>query len=195
MDKNQTRRAWVGSWNDHATENICCINEPRKQRSHPIFKHTIGYPLQPRRHSRRLIGSNSTWSSTRPRRTTAPNPSGITSIPSGRTQWECPLWKRRASCTLTRRPRLLSFRTNSPQCLPQTTLTHDLKMDGQKYQSIPQLLVRNEGILKLLQHINPSKSSGPDELAGKLLKELANQLAPFLTYLFNKSLETGEVPC
>ena len=68
-------------------------------------------------------------------------------------------------------------------------------MDGQKYQSIPQLLVRNEGILKLLQHINPSTSSGPDELAGKLLKELANELAPFLTYLFNKSLESGEVPC
>ena len=75
-----------------------------------------------------------------------------------------------------------------------TDPNHDLKMDGQKYQSLPPLLVRNEGILKLLQHINLSKSSGPDEVAGRLLKELAIELAPFLTYLFNKSLETGEVP-
>ena len=75
-----------------------------------------------------------------------------------------------------------------------TDPNHDLKMDGQKYQSIPPLLVRNEGILKLLQHINPSKSSGPDEVAGRQLKELANELAPFLTYRFNKSLETGKVP-
>ena len=78
--------------------------------------------------------------------------------------------------------------------IDDTDPNHDLKMDGQKYQSLPPLLIRNEGILKLLQHINPSKSSGPDEVAGRLLKELANELAPFLTYLFNKSLEIGEVP-
>ena len=74
-----------------------------------------------------------------------------------------------------------------------TDTNHDLKMDGQRYKSIPPLLVRDEGILKPLQHINPSQSSGPDEVAGRLLKELTNELAPFLTYLFNKSLETGEV--
>ena len=74
-----------------------------------------------------------------------------------------------------------------------TDTNHDLKMDVQRYKSIPPLLVRDEGILKPLQHINPSQSSGPDEVAGRLLKELTNELAPFLTYLFNKSLETGEV--
>ena len=106
-------------------------NEPRKQRSHSIGKLTIWYPLQPRRHSRRLIGNMSTWSSTQLRRDTTPNPSGITAAGhSGRTQWECPLWKRRASCTLTRRPRPLSFRTNLPQCLPQTTLPQPRSEDG-----------------------------------------------------------------
>ena len=75
-----------------------------------------------------------------------------------------------------------------------TDPNHDLKMDGQKYHSIPPLPVRNEGILKLLQHINTSKSSGPDEVAGRLLEDLANELSRFLTYLFNKSLDIGEVP-
>ena len=62
------------------------------------------------------------------------------------------------------------------------------------YQSIPPLLVRNEGILKLLQRINPSKSFSPDEVAGGLFKELTTEVASFPTYLFNKSPETGEGP-
>ena len=45
-----------------------------------------------------------------------------------------------------------------------------------------------------LSNINPSKASGPDEIAGRLLKELASELSPFLTHLFNKSLSSGEVP-
>ena len=56
-----------------------------------------------------------------------------------------------------------------------TDPNHDLKTDGQRYQSTPPLLVRNEGILKLLQHINPSKSSGPSEVAGRPLEELGNE--------------------
>ena len=70
----------------------------------------------------------------------------------------------------------------------------DRKMDGPKYPSIPPLHVKNTGVQKLLSNINPSKASGPDEIAGRLLKELASELSPFLTHLFNKSLSSGEVP-
>ena len=55
---------------------------------------------------------------------------------------------------------ILQYQFTSVFTTDDTDPNHDLKMDGQKYQSIPPLLVRNEGILKLLQHINPSKSSG-----------------------------------
>ena len=54
--------------------------------------------------------------------------------------------------------------------------------------------MKNTGVQKLLSNINPSKASGPDEIAGRLLKELASELLPFLTHLFNKSLSSGEVP-
>ena len=67
-------------------------------------------------------------------------------------------------------------------------------MDGPKYPSIPLLHVKNTSVQKLLSNINPSKASGPDEIAGRLLKELASELSPFLTHLFNKSLSSGEVP-
>ena len=143
---------------------------------------TIGYPLQPRRYSRRLIGNLSTWSSghggSHPPHPNPPPPTHP--------------WKRKTSCTLTRRPGPLSF--TSVFATDDTDRNHDLKMEGPRYQSIPPVLFGNEGILKLLRHVNLSMSSSPDRFAGGMLKEFANELASFLSYLSYKSLETGEVP-
>ena len=49
-------------------------------------------------------------------------------------------------------------------------------------------------MLKKLLALNPSKSCGPDQMHPRMLKELANEIAPALTELFNKSLEEGVVP-
>ena len=50
------------------------------------------------------------------------------------------------------------------------------------------------GIKNLLSQINPNKTTGPDGIPGRLLKEVANEIAPALTLLFNISLEQGIVP-
>ena len=54
-----------------------------------------------------------------------------------------------------------------------------------------------EGVEKLLQGLSPNKASGPDEISPKILKELhheiAFEIAPILTLIFNLSLETGVV--
>ena len=50
------------------------------------------------------------------------------------------------------------------------------------------------GITKLLKDLKPSKSPGPDNLGPRLLKELAEDIAPLLLMIFRKSLATGEVP-
>ena len=50
------------------------------------------------------------------------------------------------------------------------------------------------GMLKLLQKLNPSKASGPDLLPARVLKELAVEISPFLTAIFQMSLDTGYVP-
>jgi hypothetical protein len=39
-----------------------------------------------------------------------------------------------------------------------------------------------------------SKSTGPDELSPRVLKEVSNEIAPTLTFIFNQSLLHGELP-
>jgi len=51
-----------------------------------------------------------------------------------------------------------------------------------------------EGARKLLRDLNPSKASVPDEVPCRLLKELADELAPILRVLFEQSLHTGTFP-
>lgn len=67
------------------------------------------------------------------------------------------------------------------------------RLFGPAYQSIAPLRIGEEGVRKLLAGINPSKASGPDEIPCRLLKELADQLAPAFTHLFTQSLTTGEL--
>ena len=56
------------------------------------------------------------------------------------------------------------------------------------------IVVSNEGVTKLLKGLNPSKALGPDELHPRVLKELATELGPGFALLFQKSLDTGEIP-
>jgi hypothetical protein len=50
------------------------------------------------------------------------------------------------------------------------------------------------GELCRLRNINPSKATGPDTIAGRVLKENIDICTDILTLLFTKSLETGKVP-
>ena len=47
---------------------------------------------------------------------------------------------------------------------------------------------------KLLTDLDPAKACGPDGLTPRFLKELAPILAPTLTMIFSKSLDTSKVP-
>ena len=55
-------------------------------------------------------------------------------------------------------------------------------------------VVSNEGVTKLRKGLNPSKALGPDELHPRVLKEHATELGPVFAHLFQKSLDTGEIP-
>ena len=56
------------------------------------------------------------------------------------------------------------------------------------------IVVSNEGVTKLLKGLNPSKGLGPDALHPRVLKDLATELGPVFAHLFQKSLDTGEIP-
>ena len=56
------------------------------------------------------------------------------------------------------------------------------------------IVASNESVTKLLKELNPSKALEPDELHPRVLKELATELGPVFAHLFQKSLDTGEIP-
>ena len=62
------------------------------------------------------------------------------------------------------------------------------------YQTMSDITVTCEGIAKLLLNLNPNKEAGPDEIKPRVLKELATEIAPILTIIFQISLESGVVP-
>ena len=60
--------------------------------------------------------------------------------------------------------------------------------------TVPDIIVHENGVLKLLRSLNPHKATGPDNVPARLLKETAQEVAPALTVLFQASLDQGIVP-
>ena len=59
---------------------------------------------------------------------------------------------------------------------------------------MPDIEVEVRGVQKLLHNIKPNKATGPDGIPCRLLKEVANEIAPVLTDIFNSSLSLGALP-
>ena len=59
---------------------------------------------------------------------------------------------------------------------------------------IDPLAFHTRGIVSLLKNINTKKASGPDGISCWVLKEAVEEIAPFLQFIFNQSLTTGQVP-
>ena len=58
------------------------------------------------------------------------------------------------------------------------------------YPDIMNITVNIQGVAKLLCDLNPNKACGPDNISPRLLKEIANEIAPSLALLFQASLNT-----
>ena len=65
---------------------------------------------------------------------------------------------------------------------------------GNPYPDMAPIEISEEGVKKLLKNSNPHKASGPDEIPAKVLKECADEIAPYLTIIFTKSLLDGCIP-
>ena len=52
----------------------------------------------------------------------------------------------------------------------------------------------SEEVAAVLRNLDPNKAGGPDGIPGRLLKELANEIAPSLCKFFNQSLSLSVVP-
>ena len=59
---------------------------------------------------------------------------------------------------------------------------------------IPSLTINKNGVTKLLKNIKVSKAAGPDGLPNRVLQECASEISPALTAIFQKSVDSGELP-
>ncbi len=65
---------------------------------------------------------------------------------------------------------------------------------GTSYPSMPEISIHVASIEKMLRQLKPTKSSRPDALPNRVLRELAPELSPVLTTIFQQSLDTRELP-
>ena len=62
------------------------------------------------------------------------------------------------------------------------------------YADMPAIKIEVEGVKKLLLNINTTKAIGPDQIQNQALKIAAEELAPVLQFIFQQSLDSGDVP-
>jgi hypothetical protein len=60
--------------------------------------------------------------------------------------------------------------------------------------SMPDLTITVNGVAKLLKNLKPQKAAGPDSIKPIILKELYQEISPILTFIFQRSKDTGEIP-
>ena len=75
----------------------------------------------------------------------------------------------------------------------ETPLTTDHDKP-QLFPDIGEIVFTERGVRLLLEGLDPTKAAGPDQILPRVLKELAETVAPLLTNIFNRSYRTGVVP-
>ncbi|XP_072030567.1 uncharacterized protein [Amphiura filiformis] len=78
------------------------------------------------------------------------------------------------------------FTTEDTTCIPEK--------GPSPFPPMPNFKITVPGVEKLLSELNPSKAAGPDGIPSRILKTLAPQLAPVLTFIYNQSLQSGVLP-
>ena len=70
----------------------------------------------------------------------------------------------------------------------------DTVLEGSSIPPVANLKICEKGVAKLLCEVDPSKAGGPDELPCRILRELAEDIAPILTDIYTQSLSSRELP-
>ena len=80
-----------------------------------------------------------------------------------------------------------------------TVFVHDTdislpEMTQSPYPYLSPIEIDITEVAGLLKQIDPFKAAGPDDIPSRLLKEVASELSPSVTVLFNVSLQQGNIP-
>ena len=80
---------------------------------------------------------------------------------------------------------------NKAGSLPSDTIP-DTSQDSAT--TMPEINISQNGLLKLLKNLKPSKAAGPDKVKPLLLRELREEITPIIKIIFDRSLQTGKLP-
>ena len=83
--------------------------------------------------------------------------------------------------------------SSSYQLFTREEVTDIPKLHGPNYPDITDLGISTEGVEKLLSNLNVSMASRPDLIPCRLLKGLAEEIAPILAEIFRQSLRDGVI--
>jgi hypothetical protein len=68
------------------------------------------------------------------------------------------------------------------------------QQEKQPYSSVPDIIVHQAGVYKLLHNTHQHKAIDPATIPGKLLKELASEVSPILTTIYNAFIKPCKIP-
>ena len=67
---------------------------------------------------------------------------------------------------------------------------------GNNILPMPDITISHEGVEKLLKNLDPNEATGhgPDNIGPRIFQIAAEELAPALSLIFQRSLDTGDLP-
>ena len=76
----------------------------------------------------------------------------------------------------------------------ETPMMPDLLSRPSSYTDMADINITESGVHNLLKSLKAHKAPGPDQISPRVLKEMANVIAPILTEIFRKSYDSGIIP-
>ena len=62
------------------------------------------------------------------------------------------------------------------------------------YPDMPEKEITLDGVVSLLQKLKPFKACDPDQILNRILKEVAREIAPALSLLYQSSFRQAKLP-
>lgn len=69
----------------------------------------------------------------------------------------------------------------------ETPIPHNLLPDSSPYKDMPDIEITIAGVEKMLKNLKVQRAPGPDGITPRVMKTLANTIAPILCMLFRRS--------
>ena len=79
-------------------------------------------------------------------------------------------------------------------CLICDEVSASIHVHGPSLPPIPDVIISEQGVKKLLKGVDLPKVFGPDQVPCRMLQELHEELAPVFTAIFRNSHESGNLP-